>query len=128
MKKDKFVVLVVEDNTLAQMNARHVLSPYAEVLSALCLRDAIRLLRERDDIDYAILDWSVPAFLGETPRVNDTTECIVWEIRNLSHGDIVMYSASSDDVCNQRLVQMGCVKSTKETAPQMVLDSITHRQ
>ena len=65
----KPVVLVVEDNEIAQMKAVAVLSPYAEVLLAGAIRTAFRLLKDRDDISYVILDGYVPMFENDEVKV-----------------------------------------------------------
>ncbi|MDN2580091.1 response regulator [Aquibium sp. ELW1220] len=61
MKKDKAVVLVVEDNTIIRMGAVDlVLAAGYEVLEACDADEAIRILEARSDIDLVFTDVQMP--------------------------------------------------------------------
>ncbi|RST81039.1 response regulator [Aquibium carbonis] len=61
MKKDKAVVLVVEDNTIIRMGAVDlVLTAGYEALEACDADEAIRILEARSDIDLVFTDVQMP--------------------------------------------------------------------
>jgi len=61
MKKDKAVVLVVEDNTIIRMGAVDlVLAAGYEALEACDADEAIRILEARSDIDLVFTDVQMP--------------------------------------------------------------------
>ncbi len=127
MANKKFVVLVVEDEPVAQEVAKALLSPHAEVLVAMCLRDALLYIEDRKDINIVILDWYVPMFRNEPARGGDTTAFLIFPIIE-SLPEAKMYSASSDDEANRGLEEMGCIYANKQTAPQMAIEYILSLQ
>ena len=118
---------MVEDEIGTQTLVRSLLSPHAEVLSAVCLRDAMLYIRDRPDINIVILDWYVPMFRDEALRSGDTTECLIFPIIE-DIPSVRMYSASSEEDNNMKLEEMGCIRATKQTAPQMAIEYILSQQ
>ncbi len=121
------VVLIVEDDEVAQLMAEAALLPHAEVLIAGSLHKASNIIRSRPDIAYIILDGRVPNFENEPLRVVDTTHDLVWDIERFLPGATI-YSASSEASLNDELVEIGCIRATKNTAPGMVVADILNKK
>ena len=119
----KFVVLVVDGELSAQDDVRSLLLPHAEVLSAMCLEDAMFYICKRDDINVVILDYHVPKRLFVGAIRGDTTQCLISPIQNRL-GNIPVYSASSNRNHNIELRCFGCIIADKQSAPKMVLEYI----